>query len=67
VDRSAPSAESTFDMLGWSLTFLLIAILAAVLGFGGLAGTASSIAQVLFFVALLLLLVSLVRGRRAPI
>ncbi len=37
-------------MLSWALTFLVIALIVAVLGFGGIAGTASYIAQVLFFV-----------------
>jgi uncharacterized membrane protein YtjA (UPF0391 family) len=50
-------------MLSWALTFLIIAVIAAVLGFGIIAGTAASIAKVLFFVFLILFLVSLVRGR----
>jgi len=54
-------------MLSWSLTFLLVAILAAALGFGGLAGTAAGIAQVLFYIALVLLVVSLIRGRRVSV
>ena len=32
-------------MLSWALTFLVIALIAAVLGFGGVAGTAASIAK----------------------
>ncbi len=35
-------------MLSWALTFLVIALIAAVLGFGGIAGSAAWIAQVLF-------------------
>lgn len=35
-------------MLNWSLTFLIVAIVAAFLGFGGIAGTATDIAKVLF-------------------
>ena len=54
-------------MLGWALTFLVIAIIAAIFGFGGIAGTATSIAVVLFWIFLAVfiikLLVSLVRGR----
>lgn len=45
-------------MLGWSITFLVIALCAAVLGFGGIVGAASGIAQVLFLV---LFVVSLLR------
>lgn len=51
-----------FQMLGWAVTFLIIAIIAGVLGFGGIAGTSAGIAQILFFVFLVLFVVSLVRG-----
>jgi uncharacterized membrane protein YtjA (UPF0391 family) len=47
-------------MLGWALTFLVIALIAAVLGFGGLAGTAVSIAKLIFMVAIVLFLISAV-------
>jgi len=51
-------------MLRWALAFLLIAIVAAVFGFGGIAGEAAWIAKVLLFVFLILFVVSLVFGRR---
>ncbi len=35
-------------MLSWAITFLIIAIIAAVLGFGGIAGAATGIAKILF-------------------
>jgi uncharacterized membrane protein YtjA (UPF0391 family) len=54
-------------MLGWALTFLVIALIAGVLGFGGIAGTAAGIAKILFFVFLVLFVISLLFGRRAPI
>lgn len=58
-----------FHMLGWAVTFLIIALIAAVLGFGGIAGAAIEIAKVIFFVALLLFVISvvfgLISGRRA--
>ncbi|MGA9603394.1 MAG: DUF1328 domain-containing protein [Methyloceanibacter sp.] len=47
-------------MLGWALTFLVIALIAAALGFGGIAGASASIAQLIFYVFLVLLSVSLV-------
>ncbi len=53
-------------MLGWALTFLVIALIAGVLGFGVIAGTAGSIAKILFFVFLVLFIVGLVMGRRGP-
>ena len=49
-------------MLGWALTFLIVALVAAVLGFGGVAGTAIGIAKIIFFVAIVLFLVSAVAG-----
>ena len=54
-------------MLGWALTFLVIALIAGVLGFTTVAGAAMGIAKILFFVFLVLFVVSLVlhlvRGR----
>ena len=49
-------------MFGWALTFLIIALVAAVLGFGGIAGTAIEIAKIIFFVAILLFLISAIFG-----
>ena len=37
-------------LLKWALSFLLIAIIAALFGFGGIASSAAGIAQILFFV-----------------
>jgi uncharacterized membrane protein YtjA (UPF0391 family) len=54
------STKGERDMLGWALTFLVIAIIAGVLGFGGIAGASASIAQILFFIFLVLLVISLV-------
>lgn len=50
-------------MLSWALTFLVIALIAAVLGFGVVAGTAATIAKILFVVFLILFVVSLISGR----
>jgi len=54
-------------MLGWALTFLVIALIAAVLGFGCVAGFAVEIAKIIFVVAIILFLISaifgLMRGR----
>lgn len=52
-------------MLGWSLTFLIFALIAAALGFGGLASSAAGIAKILFFAFLALAAVSLLTGRRS--
>ena len=54
-------------MLNWALTFLVVALIAGVLGFTTVAGAAIEIAKIIFFVFVVLFLVSLVmhfvRGR----
>ena len=52
-------------MLYWSLVFFLIALVAAVLGFGGIAGTMVGIAKICFFLFLVLFILSLVGGLAA--
>ena len=49
-------------MLGWAITFLIVALVAAVFGFGGIAGTAVEIAKLIFFVAIVLFAISAVIG-----
>jgi uncharacterized membrane protein YtjA (UPF0391 family) len=49
-------------MLSWVVTFLIIALIAGVLGFGGIAGASVEIAKVIFFIAVVLFLVSAVVG-----
>lgn len=49
-------------MLRWAVIFFIIAIVAAVLGFGGIAEGAASIAQVLFFIFVVLFLLALIFG-----
>lgn len=51
-------------MLRWTLIFLLIALVAGFFGFFSLEGTAMYIAKILFFLFIVLLIVSLVMGRR---
>jgi uncharacterized membrane protein YtjA (UPF0391 family) len=51
-------------MLYWAVVFFIVAIIAAVFGFGGIAAGATTIAQVLFFVFLVVFVVSLVGGLR---
>jgi uncharacterized membrane protein YtjA (UPF0391 family) len=51
-------------MLYWTAVFFIIALVSAVLGFGGIASGAAGIAKLLFFVFLILGAISLVfRGR----
>jgi uncharacterized membrane protein YtjA (UPF0391 family) len=58
-------------MLGWAVTFLVVALVAAVLGFGGIAGAAIDIAKIIFFVAIVLFavaaLIGLMRGRNPTV
>jgi uncharacterized membrane protein YtjA (UPF0391 family) len=58
-------------MLGWALTFLIVAIIAAVLGFGGIAIVSVEIAKIIFYVAIILFLISAIlgfaRGRSARV
>jgi uncharacterized membrane protein YtjA (UPF0391 family) len=52
-------------MLSWALTFLIIALIAAVFGFGGIYVAAAGIAKILFFVFVVLFVISLVTGGMA--
>ncbi len=52
-------------MLKWAAIFLIIAILAAALGFSGLiAGTAATFAKILFGLFIIMFIVSLITGRK---
>ena len=53
-------------MFRWGIIFLVIALIAAALGFGGLAGTAAGAAKIVFVVGIILFLVSLFTGRKRP-
>jgi uncharacterized membrane protein YtjA (UPF0391 family) len=61
------STERRVKMLAWALSCLIIALMAAILAFGGLAGGAVATAKTVFFVAIALFALSaitqLVRGR----
>ena len=49
-------------MLSWVVTFLIVALIAGILGFGGIAGASIEIAKAIFFIAIILFLVSAVVG-----
>jgi uncharacterized membrane protein YtjA (UPF0391 family) len=53
-------------MLRWALIFLVIALVAGLFGFGGIYAAATDIARILFFLFIVLFLVALILGRRAP-
>lgn len=54
-------------MLAWAVTFLVVALIAAIFGFGGIVAFAVDAAQIIFFVAIVLFAISavvaLIRGR----
>ncbi len=54
-------------ILGWALVFLIVAVIAAVFGFGVLAAASAGIAKILFFIFIVLFVISLIAGlfRRA--
>ncbi|WP_455812410.1 DUF1328 domain-containing protein [Pseudomonas graminis] len=51
-------------MFRWGIIFLVIALIAAALGFGGLAGTAAWAAKLVFVVGIVIFLISLFTGRK---
>jgi uncharacterized membrane protein YtjA (UPF0391 family) len=69
-DAAIQSVASTFRqttgkenlMLYWAAVFFVIALVAAIFGFGGIAVGAAEIAKVLFFIFLVVFVVSLIWG-----
>jgi uncharacterized membrane protein YtjA (UPF0391 family) len=53
-------------MLRWAILFLVVALIAALFGFTNVAGTSIVAAKILFFIFLVLFVVSLVLGDRRP-
>jgi uncharacterized membrane protein YtjA (UPF0391 family) len=53
-------------MLSWALTFFILAIIFAILGFGGLAGTLAWAAKWLFIGFLIVTVVFWLVGRKPP-
>jgi uncharacterized membrane protein YtjA (UPF0391 family) len=49
-------------MLGWAVTFLIVALVAALLGFGAISGVAIEAAKIVFFVAIVLFAISVIAG-----
>jgi uncharacterized membrane protein YtjA (UPF0391 family) len=52
-------------MLRWAIIFFVVALAAAVFGFGGIAGDAAWIGKILLVVFLILAVMSLLTGRRS--
>jgi uncharacterized membrane protein YtjA (UPF0391 family) len=66
LQKQPHTFPTELTMFSWAVTFLVIALIAAVLGFSGVAGTAVNIAWILFVVGLILAIVFFVFGRRTP-
>lgn len=54
-------------MLNWAVLFLIVAVVAAILGFGGIAGTAAGLAKIFAAIFVVLFLASLLFGRRISV
>ena len=63
---SNPIVEMRRHMLRYAVIFLVVAIIAAVFGFGGIAGEAAWIAKILLVVFLILAVASFLFGRKGP-
>lgn len=50
------------NLLHWAVIFLVVALVAAALGFGGVAGTAMEGARIFVWIFLILFIVSLIAG-----
>lgn len=54
-------------MFRWGIIFLIIALIAAALGFGALSGTAAWAAKIVFVVGIIVFIIGLFTGRRPPV
>jgi uncharacterized membrane protein YtjA (UPF0391 family) len=62
VEHMRYTNGSSFAMLRWAAIFLVIAIIAAAFGFGGVASGAATIAKVIFLLFLVLFMICLLLG-----
>jgi uncharacterized membrane protein YtjA (UPF0391 family) len=62
IEKPNPPLAKEIVMLYWAAVFFIVALIAAVLGFGGIAAGAAGIAKILFFIFLVAFVVSLLMG-----
>lgn len=64
--RSGRNGTGVFpmDLLRWTLIFLVFALIAAVFGFSGIAANFAYIGKILFFIFIVMFVISLLFGRR---
>ncbi len=60
--RGCSNPNPIIVMLRWIITFLIIALIAGLFGFTGVAGAATDVARILFYIFLVLLLIAIVAG-----
>lgn len=51
-------------MLRWTIIFIVLAIVAAIFGFSGIAESAAGIAKILFFIFIVLFIISIITGKK---
>ena len=69
IHQDISTNEPVTNMLYWTAVFFVIAVIAAVFGFGGIAAASAEIAKILFFIFVALFLISLIFSlvnRRKP-
>ncbi len=54
-------------MLNWTINFMILAFIAAIFGFGGIAASAAGFARICFFFFLILFVISAVTGRKPAV
>src|SRR5438067_5837216 len=54
--------DTTMTLLKWALIFLVISLIAALFGFGGIAAASADIARILFYIFIVIFLVLLILG-----
>jgi len=62
TSAGAPISLGRLAMLQYALVFFIVALIAAIFGFGGIAAGAVEIAKILFFIFLVVALVTFVLG-----
>jgi uncharacterized membrane protein YtjA (UPF0391 family) len=72
MESGTPSAflateKGGVTVLYYALVFLIVGLIAGVLGASGVAAVASQIAWVLFVIGIILLVIHLATGRRGPV
>jgi uncharacterized membrane protein YtjA (UPF0391 family) len=54
--------ETAMSLLKWALIFLVVSLIAALFGFGGIAAASADIARILFYIFIVIFLVLLILG-----